>query len=123
MARTTKTRTSIWSSQTLTAGAGATTSSAVDLVDGYGAALNIKIANGATGPTVPAEVSIQVSADDTTYFKFGGSLVAGTTNNGTYEWGGIDIPIGNKYLKLVAGTNTGQDVTIDADISEVELVS
>jgi hypothetical protein len=35
------------------------------------------------------------------------------------SWAGIEIPIGVKYLRLVAGSNTGQNVTVDADISEV----
>ena len=115
----TKSRTSIWSSNTLTAGAGDETSSAVNLTTSYGASLNIMVTNGGTGPTLPAECQIQVSADDTTYFNFGGPLVAGVTNSGVYKWGGIDIPIGVMYLKLVAGSNTGQDVTIDADIGIV----
>lgn len=119
----TKAVTAIWSSQTLTAGAGDTTSSAVDLSDGYGAALHIKLTNGATGPTVAAQVQIQVSADNSEYYNFGGALKGGTANSGVYSWGGIDIPVGVEYVKLVAGSNTGQNVTVDADISEVTALS
>jgi hypothetical protein len=119
---TTKARTSIWSSQTLTAGAGDTTSTAVDLSDGYGAQVNIKLTNGATGPTVAAQVQIQYSADDTTYFNYGGPLVGNTDNNGVESWS-VTVPIGVEYIELVAGSNTGQNVTVDADISEVTAVS
>lgn len=119
----TKANTSIWSAQTLTAGAADTTSSAVDLTDGYGASLNIKITNGATGPTLGAECQIEVSGDGTVYCRYGGPLIAGTVNAGVYSWGGIDIPIGVRYVRLVAGRNTGQNVTIDADITEVTQVA
>ena len=118
----TKVRTEIWASQTLTAGAGATTSAAVDLADGYGAALNIRLTNGATGPTVAAQVRIEVSADNSGWFDFGGALVGGKANDGIYEWGGIEIPVGVKYLRLVAGSNTDEDVDVDADIVEVTAV-
>jgi hypothetical protein len=116
----TKSRTSIWSAQTLTAGAGNTTSSAVDLSTGYGAQLDIKLTNGSTGPTVAAQVQIQVANDTsgTLYVNYGGALVAGTANNGTYSWS-IDLPIGVNRVQLVGGSNTGQNVTVDADISNV----
>lgn len=119
---TTKANTAIWNGQTLTAGAGDTTSSAVNLEDGYGAALHVKLTNGATGPTVAAEVQIEVSADNSEWYAFGGPLIGNTDNNGVSEWGGIEIPIGVEHLRLVAGSNTGQDVTVDADISEVTAV-
>lgn len=118
----TKTRTSIWSGTTLTAGAGNTTSSAVDISTGYGAVLNIKLTNGATGPTLPAQVQIQVSNDNTTFWNYGGPLQGGVANSGVSSWGGIELPIGTKYVQLVAGSNTGQNVTVDADISNVAAV-
>lgn len=118
---TTKTRTSIWSAQTLTAGAANTTSSAVDISTGYGAALTIKLTNGATGPTVPAQVQVEVSNDNSGFMKFGGPLVATTTNSDVSSWG-VEIPIGYKYVRLVAGSNTAQNVTADADISNVTAI-
>ena len=59
----TKSRTSIWSAQILTAGAGNTSSSWIDLSSAYGAQLDIKLTNGATGPTVAAQVKIDVDAE------------------------------------------------------------
>lgn len=118
----TKAVTAIFNGTTLTAGASDTTSSVVTLDDGYGAALHIKLTNGATGPTVAAQVQIQVSADNSEWYDLGGALVGSTTNSDVVSWGGIEIPVGVEYLRLVAGSNTGQAVTCDADISEVTAV-
>jgi hypothetical protein len=115
----TKSNTAIWSGQTLTAGGATTNSSVVDLTDGFGAALHIKLTNGGSGPTVAAQVQIQTSADNTEWYNFGGAFVGSTTNSAKVSWGGVDIPIGVEYLRLRAGSNTGQNVTVDADISEV----
>lgn len=119
----TKSRTSIWSAQTLTAGAGDTTSSAQNLTAVYESQVDIKITNGATGPTIPAQCQIQVAADSggTLYVNFGGPLVSNTGNNVVTSWS-IDIPIGVASLQLVAGSNTAQNVTINADISTVTAI-
>lgn len=114
-----KTRTSIFDGQVLTAGAAATTSSVIDMSTYRAAALNVKLTNGATGPTVAAQVQIEVSADNSTWYKFGGPIAGQTGNNAVHSLGGIEIPVAVKYLRLVAGSNTGQNVTIDADITGV----
>ncbi len=116
----TKARTSIWSAQSLTAGAGDTTSSAVDLSGGYGAQVDIKLTNGATGPTIPAQVQIQVAADTsgTLYVNFGQPLKGPTANSAVASWS-VALPIGVNRLRLVAGSNTGQAVVVDADVSNV----
>ena len=119
----TKVVTAIWNSLTLTAGAGDTTSTAITLDDGFGAVLHIKLTNGATGPTIAAQVQIEVSGDNSEWYKFGGPLLSNTDNNGIESWGGIDLPIGIEYVRLVAGSNTGQNVIADADISEVTALS
>jgi len=118
----TKVVAAIWSSQTLTAGAGDTTSAVQTLDDGYGAALHIKFTNGAAGPTLPAQVQIEVSADNAEWYEVGSALPGLTGNNAVISWGDIPISIGVEYLRLVAGSNTDQDVVIDADISEVTAV-
>ena len=115
----TKVYAEIWAAQNLAAAAGDTTSGVQTLDDGYGAALYIKLTNGGTGPTIAAQVQIQVSGDNAEYYDFGPALVGGLTIAGVYDWGGIVIPIGVEYLRLVAGSNTGQNVAVDADISEV----
>jgi hypothetical protein len=118
---TTKPAAVIWDSQTLTAGAADTTSAVQMLPDGYGAGIGIKITNGATGPTVAAQCQVQVSQDNSEWYDFGGPLVAGTANSEVYSWV-VDIPMTYKYVRLVAGSNTIEDVTIDADICEVTAI-
>ncbi len=113
-----KQNTQIHNSVTMTAAAGDVTSSSVDLSAGYGAELFVKLTNGATGPTLPAQVQIEVSGDNSKFFEFGGAMVGLTGNNGVISWT-VDIPIGIQYVRLVTGSNTAQDVTIDADISQV----
>lgn len=116
----TKVRTSIWSSTTLTAGAGDTTSSTIDLSAGYGAVVDISLVNGGTGPTIAAQVQVQVAADaaGTLWVNYGGPLVGSVTLSVTSSWS-VEIPIGVEALRLVAGSNTGQNVTVNADVSNV----
>lgn len=116
----TKARTSIWSAQTLTAGAGNTSSSWVDINTAYGAFIQIVITNGATGPTLPAQVQLQTANDTahTIVTNASGALTGGVANNGI-SYFTIDIPIGVCSIRLVAGSNTANDVTVDADISVV----
>ena len=114
----TKSRTSLHSSITLTAGAGNTTSSTVDNTGSYGTQVDISLTNGATGPTVAAQVQIQVAADSggTLWVSFGGPLVGSTTNSAVSSWS-VDLPIGVGAFRLVSGSNTAQNVTINADYS------
>lgn len=119
----TKSRTSIWSAQTLTAGAADTNSSWLDLSAVYGAQVDFVLTNGATGPTVAAQVQVQVAADynggsPTLVTKYGGPAVGLTSNNGVAYFS-VEIPVGVAALRLVAGSNTAQNVTVDADISKV----
>jgi hypothetical protein len=117
----TKALTQIFNAVTLTAGAGDNTSSAVDLTDGYGGTLNFKITNGGTGPTIPAQVTIEVSEDNTKWYEVS-VLVANLGNNVVTSSGMVPISIATQYLRLIAGSNTDQDVVIDADISEVTAI-
>jgi hypothetical protein len=119
---TTKAITQMESGLTLTAGAGDDTGSSVDLSTGYGAQISLKITNGATGPTVPAQIQIQVSHDNTKWYDYGGPLVGSTTNSDIRSWS-IQIPIGIEYIRTVQGSNTGQDVTVDIDLTNVSAVS
>ena len=116
----TKSRTSIWAAQVLTAGAGNTTSTGQDVSTGYGAQVDVQLTNGATGPTVAAQVQVQVAANaaGTLWVNYGGPLVGSTANSAVSSWS-VEIPIGVEAVRLVAGSNTGQNVTVDADISNV----
>ncbi len=116
----TKVRTSINAATVMTAGAANVTGTAVDLTAGYGAQVDIQLTNGATGPTVAAQVQIQTANDvsGTLFVSFGGPLVGSTTNSAVSSWS-VDLPIGVGRVRLVSGANTGQNVTLDADISNV----
>lgn len=118
----TKVVTVISDNVTLTAGAADTTSSAWTLDDGYGAVLGIKLTNGATGPTVPAQVQIQFSPDNSNWYNFGSPLYGSTSNSGVYSWM-VEIPPGVEYIRTVAGSNTGQNVTLRVEGSEITALS
>ena len=121
-----KSHTSIWSSQTLTAGSGNTNGSWIDLTGAYGASISVAITNGGTGPTVAAQVQIEVANDynsgsPTLPVNFGGAFVANAAASAV-SYVTADIPIGYGAMRLVAGSNTGQNVTISADASVVTAV-
>ena len=119
----TKVRTSINSATVMTAGAGDVTGTAVDLSTGYGAQLDIKLTNGATGPTVPAQVQIEVANDTggTLWVKYGGPVAGVTTASAVSSWS-VDLPASVARVRLVSGSNTVQNVTLDADISQVTAI-
>ena len=119
---TTKIATVIWNAENLAAAGGPTTSSAIDLADGYGAGLSIKLTNGATGPTTEAEVQVETSKDNTEWYKLGNPVKGSTTNSDDPSWADIPIPIDAKHVRLVATHPTGQDVTVDADLVEVTAI-
>lgn len=106
---------------TLVASAGDHTSSVWTIDDGYGGELYIKITNGATGPTIAAQAQIWASPDNSNYYKFGGILISTLGNSIVTSWS-IPIPIGIEYIKVVSGSNTGQDVVVRIEGSEVTAI-
>lgn len=117
----TKVVTAIFSG-TSVAASGSTTSVVVNLDNGYGAALGVKITNGGTGPTIAGQCQIEVSQDNSEFYNFGGPIVGALGNSAVTSKGGIDIPVGVEFLRLTAGSNTDQAVVWDADISEVTAI-
>ena len=89
---------------TLTAGAGDHTSSIWTITDGYNAAINVKVTNGATGPTIAATWQIWTSPDNSNWYLFGGEVGTALGNNAISSIGSIDLRIGTKYAKVVSGT-------------------
>lgn len=114
---TAKANTTLHSSTTLTAAAGDTTSSSVNLTDGYGAVIQIRLTNGGTGPTIPAQSQVEVSPDDSSWYDYGGPLVGTSTNSDIIEWV-VPVDKSVQYIRLVSGSNTGQDVTLDSVVTE-----
>lgn len=95
---------------TLTAGAADTTSDTL-IVSPYGAEVAVWLTNGATGPTVAAQVQIQKSVDGSKWADVGGALVGGTANSGVYSWM-VELPGGFPNVRFVCGSNTAQNVTV-----------
>lgn len=115
----TKSRTSLYSSQTLTASSADTTSSAVDVSAAYETILDLSLTNGATGPTIAAQVKVQVAADTSgTLWVDLCTLQGGTANSGVYTWT-VRIPSAAQAFRTVAGSNTGQNVTLNVDYSRI----
>lgn len=114
-----KSATSLWSGQTLTAGAGDIFSAVVKLSAAYGAIAHRKIRNGATPPTVEAEIFVELSAEDLRWYEFGSSLKGGTVANAVTS-DSVEIPDKARFMRLKAGRNTVQNVTADADASVLD---
>ncbi|MDD3952216.1 MAG: hypothetical protein PHW59_13960 [Desulfobacterales bacterium] len=107
---------------TLTAGAADHTSSVWTLDDGYGGQLFIKVTNGATGPTIAATVQVWASPDNSNWYKLGGEL-GSTLGNAIISTWSIPIGIGVEFVKVVSGSNTGQNVTIRVEGTEISAIS
>jgi hypothetical protein len=105
----------------LTAGAGDQTATAANVTDAYRQGVVIKLTNGGTGPTVAAQVQVEVSLDNSNWYEHGGPVVGGTANSGIYSQTVI-IPDWIQYVRAVAGSNTGQNVTCRAEVGEVSAV-
>lgn len=111
--------------------AGSTTRGTADLRTAQGGLLTVKIANGVTGPTVPATVNILVAhnsgatpaaasagADWKTIWPF----TASTGNNVVTEQS-IVIDPAVMHVEVEVTGNTGQPVTCEAYLSEITSVT
>ncbi len=109
---------------TLTAGDGPLSheSGVWNLEDGYGGELVIKITNGGTGPTVAAEMQVQVSPDNSNWYNSGG-VIKSTLGNGVVSSWPVPISAATKFVKVLSGANTGQDVVIRVEGTEVTALS
>lgn len=108
-------------------GVGATTRQVIDLRSMYGGLLTVKIANGATGPTIQAVANVLVAhnsgstpaaasagADWKTVASWGGS----TESNAVSEWSMVIDPA-ICHLEVEITGNTGQAVTCEAFITQL----
>jgi hypothetical protein len=88
------------------------TSAVVDNHIGYGMTLTVQITNGGTGPTLPANIAIAVSADNTTFVAWASDtagVAASTADSFAYQ-----LPPEIAYAKVTVGGNTAQSVTAAA---------
>ena len=108
--------------------AGSTTRGTADLRTAQGGLLTVKIANGATGPTVPATVNILIAHDAGatptaasagTDWKTIWSFAASTGNNVVTEMPPYEFGPGVMHLEVEVTGNTGQAVTCEAYLSEI----
>jgi hypothetical protein len=94
------------------------TSAVVNNSAGYGATITAQVTNGGTGPTIPATVTVQVSADNTTFVVWAVDT-AGVTASTTYSFG-YQLPPEVAYARVVIGSNTAQSVS---GVAQYNLIS
>lgn len=97
---------------TLTAGAGNTTSSVEDVTAAYTASVRVRLTNGATGPTVAAQVAVQIAEDTTSGNFMTIATVQGSVANSAVVESLVQLPDTAMQLRTVSGSNTGQNVTL-----------
>jgi len=117
----TKTNTQVLNAVTMTAGAANVTTSGPAMNAAYGGNALVTLTNGGTGPTVPAQVQMQTSNDNSKWYNFGPAMVGSVTASAVTSWP-IDIPMGYSYVRFVTGSNTGQNVTVDIDVNVVSAI-
>lgn len=93
------------------------TSAVVDNHVSYGTTLTVQITNGGTGPTIPAMVTILVSADNTTFVSWANDT-AGVTASTTYSFA-YQLPPEIAYAKITVGSNTAQSITAIAQYNQI----
>lgn len=119
MASTKTLRTLIAAATTNTAGS-TTTGTEVDLSTRYGGLLTVKITNGGTGPTLPANAYVYTGGA-TTVKKLFAKLAGDSVNSSVNEWA-VDIPPGVMFLNIDVKDNTAQSVTCEAFLEELTTI-
>jgi uncharacterized membrane protein len=91
-----------------------------DLTTAYGAVITAKVTNGATGPTIACVVEIDYSVDGTTW-KIAQQVTASLGNSvvATFVF---EIPVKVMWVRIGFGGNTGQAVTVEAQIHVVTAI-
>ena len=91
-----------------------TPQNSTSIATGDGASLLATITNGATGPTVGATATLQVSADNTTFYSTSDVRQAGTTSAASYAFD-FNVSLSDyaawAYARIQIGGNTAQNVT------------
>lgn len=115
----TKTKTTLQASTTNAAG-NSTPSAWLALTGAYKASVLARILNGAVGPTIGCTVRVDLSPDNgaTVYLGAGGNYLAGTANAAEFAVL-FDLPEDAMYVRVVFFGNTGQAVTVQADVTAV----
>lgn len=85
------------------------TSTTLDIHTAYDAVITAQVTNGATGPTVACNVTINISADGTTFFPWA-KQTAGVSGSTTYPFS-FYLPDPVAFAQVVFSGNTGQTVS------------
>ncbi len=105
---------------TLTAAAGDLAGTAIDVRASRGGLFNVKLTNGADGPTTPAEAQVQHSWDGTNWDSYGGAFKSTSANAAVNDFP-ITFPAGTMYVRAVGGTNDdGDPVVMTYHFSKVD---
>ncbi len=100
-----------------------TVSNALSIANSYSTTVFLELANGATGPTVPAYIGIQLAVDEDNdsnissnghWYNYGGGLTAGTGVNGLQSWV-VEVPSSATWIRVYAGGNTGNGANVNAE--------
>jgi hypothetical protein len=95
--------------------AGATTTSAsLSQTTANGLSIQARITNGATGPTLPCGVRVEVSQDGSTNWRQRTPIVLADLGNNIVTDIPFDIPAPIMHVRVVFTGNTGQAVTVEA---------
>jgi len=102
------------SSQSVSAGSSVQSSSVTMLDTNFAATVYGRITNGATGPTIPMRVALEVTPDGgTTWIDTGLGFSGGGANSGVFQFS-FDVPFPIGTWRVNAGSHTGQAVTVAA---------
>lgn len=125
-----KTSTTLFSAKSVSAGG--TETATLDLRTCHGGTVSIQLKNGATGPTLAAQVYVayshnsgstpSASATFGTDWFLAATLQGTTIANDTRDFPTVIIPPGIQHLEIVATGNTGQAVTVTAKVTLVTSV-
>lgn len=112
-----KTKRTVIAAATSNAAGATTNGTELDLSTKYGGLLNVRITNGATGPTIGPDVVVYTGSATGEKREFS-RQTGPTTNNAVTDFP-VEIPPGVMFLNLDVTGNTGQAVTIEAFFQEL----
>lgn len=120
MATITKTAATLVSSQSNAAGA-TTTGTGRNISTTFGGLVQGRITNGATGPTIPCDMVVEVSTDNTNWYQF--SRQTSLTGNSVATDLEVEVPYYVMYVRVRFTGNTGQAVTVEAYLHEATSIA
>lgn len=121
MATTTKTRVTVESSVSVSAG-GSETSASQDISTGFGSIVSMQVTNGATGPTIGCTAEIQVQHTSAGTWYTWRKFIASNGDSDVSQFTARVPPEVYAYRTHFEG-HTGQAVTVEADAVDLDSIS